>query len=47
MSTQADYIRAYMAERPVDATRAALVMIDMQYATGSRQGALARKLQEL
>ena len=45
MSTQADYIRAYMAERPVDATRAALVMIDMQYATGSRQGALARKLQ--
>ena len=45
MSTQADYIRAYMAERPVDATRTALVMIDMQYATGSRQGALARKLQ--
>ncbi len=44
MSTPADYIRAYMAERPVDATRAALVMIDMQYATGSRQGALARKL---
>ena len=45
MSTQADYIRAYMPERPVDASRAALVMIDMQYATGSRQGALARKLQ--
>lgn len=45
MSTPPDYIRAYMAERPVDASRAALVMIDMQYATGSRQGALARKLQ--
>ena len=45
MSTPADYIRAYMPERPVDTSRAALVMIDMQYATGSRQGALARKLQ--
>lgn len=45
MNTPADYIRAYMPERPVDAARAALVMIDMQYATGSRQGALARKLQ--
>ena len=45
MSTQADYIRAYMPERTIDASRAALVMIDMQYATGSRQGALARKLQ--
>ena len=42
---QADYIRAYMPERPVDAARAALAMIDLQYATGSRQGALARKLQ--
>lgn len=45
MSTQADYIRAYMPERTIDASRAALVIIDMQYATGSRQGALARKLQ--
>ena len=45
MSTSNDYIRAYLADRPVDATRAALVIIDMQYATGSRQGALARKLQ--
>jgi nicotinamidase-related amidase len=45
MSTPADYIRAYMTERPIDLSRAALVMIDMQYATGSRQGALARKLQ--
>ena len=45
MSTPADYIRAYMTERPIDLSRAALVMIDMQYATGSRKGALARKLQ--
>jgi len=45
MNAPADYIRAYMTERPIDLSRAALVMIDMQYATGSRQGALARKLQ--
>ena len=45
MSTANDYIKAYLAERTVDAQRAALVIIDMQYATGSRQGALARKLQ--
>jgi biuret amidohydrolase len=45
MSTPAnDYIRAYQADRPVDLARAALVIIDMQYATGSRQGALGRKL---
>ena len=45
MNTPADYIRAYMAERAVDTTKAALVIVDMQYATGSRLGALARKLQ--
>jgi nicotinamidase-related amidase len=39
-----DYIRVYMTERPVMPAKAALVIIDMQYATGSRQGALARKL---
>jgi nicotinamidase-related amidase len=44
MSTTPDYIRAYMAERSVQPERAALLIIDMQYATGSRQGALARKL---
>ena len=44
MNAPADYIRAYMPERPIDPARAALVIIDMQYATGSRQGALARKL---
>ncbi len=39
-----DYIRAFMADRPVVPAHAALVIIDMQYATGSRQGALSRKL---
>jgi nicotinamidase-related amidase len=43
--TTTDYIRAYMPERPIDSSRAALLIIDMQYATGSRQGALARTLQ--
>jgi len=43
-TASADYIRAYMTERPVDPSRAALVIIDMQYATGSRTGALGRKL---
>ena len=41
----ADYIRAFTADRPVQTARAALVIIDMQYATGSRQGALSRMLQ--
>jgi nicotinamidase-related amidase len=43
-NSASDYIRAYMADRPVESEHAALVIIDMQYATGSRQGALARKL---
>lgn len=45
MTVIADYIKAYMPKRPIDASRAALVIIDMQYATGSRTGALSRKLQ--
>ena len=40
-----DYIRAFTIERTPDPARAALVIIDMQYATGSRQGALGRRLQ--
>jgi biuret amidohydrolase len=44
MTTPADYIRAFMPERPVEPRRAALVIIDMQYATGSRVGGLGRKL---
>lgn len=45
MANAPDYIQAYMPARRVDPARAALAIIDMQYATGSRQGALARKLQ--
>jgi nicotinamidase-related amidase len=44
MTTPADYITAYLAERPIEHARAALLIIDMQYATGSREGALARTL---
>ena len=44
-TTAADYIRAYMPERAIEPQRAALLIIDMQYATGSRQGALSRTLQ--
>jgi nicotinamidase-related amidase len=44
MTTTPDYIRAYMTERPIDPLRSALVIIDMQYATGDRSGALGRKL---
>ena len=36
MNAPADYIRAYMTERTVDPSKAALVIVDMQNATGSR-----------
>lgn len=39
-----DYIRAFTVERTPQLARSALVIIDMQYATGSRQGALGRHL---
>ena len=39
-----DYIRAFMTDRPVKFERAALVVVDMQYATGSRHGALGRRM---
>lgn len=45
MSASQDYIRDYMNEPEIDVRSAALVIIDMQYATGSRQGALSRTLQ--
>jgi biuret amidohydrolase len=41
-----DYIKTFMDERPVDRRRAALCVIDMQYATGVRDGALGRYLAE-
>ncbi|HEX2547042.1 MAG TPA: isochorismatase family cysteine hydrolase [Ramlibacter sp.] len=40
----ADYIRAYMPRRDPDPARSALLLIDLQYASGSRQGALGRKM---
>ncbi len=39
-----DYIKAFMDERPVDFARAALIVVDMQYATGHRDGALGRRM---
>ena len=39
-----DYIRAFMTDRPADFARAALVVVDMQYATGARDGALGRRM---
>ncbi len=39
-----DYIRDFMTEPAIDPRSAALVIIDMQYATGSREGALGRRM---
>jgi len=44
MSTSADYIRDFMAVRAVEPARAALLIIDMQNASGARDGALGRRL---
>jgi len=44
MNAPKDYIRDFMSEPIINAHGAALVIIDMQYATGSRQGALGRTL---
>ncbi len=45
MSTPAaDYIQAYMPKREPKLARCALLLIDLQYATGSRVGALGRKM---
>lgn len=41
---QADYIQAFMHRQAPDFSKAALVIVDMQYATGSREGALARRV---
>lgn len=43
MSASDDYIQQYMRPEPIRPECAALLLIDMQYATGSRRGALARK----
>jgi biuret amidohydrolase len=39
-----DYIQAFMTERAPDFGRAALIVVDMQYATGHRDGALGRRM---
>lgn len=39
-----DYIRAFMTDRPVVFEKSALVIIDMQNASGSRTGALGRRM---
>jgi len=44
MTDTTDYVAAFNADRPVDPARAALVIVDMQYATGHRDGALARRM---
>ena len=41
---EADYIQAFMTKRPIEFSRAALIVVDMQYATGHRDGALGRRL---
>lgn len=43
--TSEDYVRQFNAERITDPARSALVIVDMQYATGHRSGALSRKMQ--
>lgn len=44
--TDTDYIKAFMTDRKVDFGKSALVVVDMQNATGSRQGALGRRMAE-
>lgn len=39
-----DYVEAFQPDRPVEPARSALLVIDMQYATGHREGALAAKM---
>lgn len=40
----ADYIQDYMVARPAELAKAALMIVDMQYATGHRSGALGRRM---
>ncbi|WP_170235533.1 cysteine hydrolase family protein [Verticiella sediminum] len=40
----ADYITDFMLVRDTDLSRSALLLVDLQYATGSRDGALGRRL---
>lgn len=42
--TSEDYVKEFNAERVTEPVRSALVIVDMQYATGHRTGALAQKM---
>ena len=44
MTDATDYIQDYMTERTPVLAKAALVIVDMQYATGHRTGALGRRM---
>lgn len=44
MIEPADYIRAYMTERAPELAASALVIVDMQYVSGSRDGTLGRRM---
>lgn len=46
MAAPTDYIHDYMSEWTPNLTVAALVIVDMQYATGHRSGALGRRIIE-
>ncbi|GAG27218.1 unnamed protein product, partial [marine sediment metagenome] len=45
-STASDYIQDYMTARPANLAESALVIIDMQYASGHRKGALGRRMHD-
>jgi nicotinamidase-related amidase len=41
-----DYIQDYMTVRPASPSKSALVIVDMQYASGHRKGALGRRMHD-
>jgi len=41
-----DYIQDYMTVRPANPAKSALVIVDMQHATGHRNGALGRRMRD-
>ena len=41
-----DYIQDYMTVRPANPAKSALVIVDMQYASGHRKGALGRRMHD-
>lgn len=45
-ASASDYIQAYMTTRAPNRATAALVIVDMQYASGHREGALGRRMRD-